>query len=93
MIEKLFLWGVLASVFGIVGSRRHLLSLLLLLEIMLFSLFVGSVVVGGLIEYFSFSLMILGVGACEAAVGLGMLISFARVSGGDLVSVGLSLKL
>nr|YP_010688213.1 NADH dehydrogenase subunit 4L [Pillucina pisidium (Dunker, 1860)]WBR65407.1 NADH dehydrogenase subunit 4L [Pillucina pisidium (Dunker, 1860)] len=91
-MEKLFLWGVLASVLAIVGSRRHLLSILLLLEIFLFSLLVGSVFVGGLLNFFSFSLMILGVGACEAAVGLGMLIGFARVKGSDLVSVGLVLK-
>lgn len=93
MIEKLFLWGVLASVFGIIGNRRHLLGLLLLLEILLFSLFIGRVIRGGLINFFSFRLIILGVGACEAAVGLGMLISFARVKGRDLVRVGLRLKL
>lgn len=92
MVEKLFYWGILVSVCGIVGNRRHLLSLLLLLEIFVFRLFVGRVVSGGLSGLFRFRLMILGVGACEAAVGLGMLIRFARVKGGDLTRMGLLLK-
>ena len=59
----------------------------------MFSLFVGRIIRRRLEEFFGFRLIILGVGACEAAVGLGMLISFVRVKGRDLVGVGLRIKL
>ena len=92
MIERLFYWGVMACICGVVLKRRHLLRLLLLLEVLVFRVFVGRVVSGGLVGLYGFSLIILGVGACEAAVGLGMLIGFARVRGGDFVGLGLLLK-
>lgn len=92
MVKSLFYLGVMFSVCGIVMKRRHLLRLLLLLEIFVFRVFVGSVMGRGVVGLYGFSLVILGVGACEAAVGLGMLIRFARVKGGDLVSLGLLIK-
>lgn len=92
MVEVLFYCGVLVSVGGIVVSCRHLLRLLLLLEVFVFSLFLGSVVVGGVGGGFNLGLMVLGLGACEAAVGLGILIRFARVKGGELVRLGLMIR-
>lgn len=92
MVEKLFYCGVLVSVCGVLMKRYHLLSLLLLLEMFAFRVFVGRVVGGGAIGLYTFRVIILGMGACEAAVGLGMLIGFARGRGGDLVRVGLFVK-
>lgn len=63
-----------------------------MLEVAALRLFVGRIVgvgVGGLYEL---SLIIIGVSACEASVGLGMLIGFARMKGRDLVELGLVIK-
>lgn len=92
MIEGLFFWGVVVGVVGIIIKQRHLLRLLLMLEVAALSLFVGRIISVGSGGLYELSLLIVGVRACEAAVGLGILIGFARVKGRDLVELGLVMK-
>lgn len=92
VVESIFLWGVFVGICGVMVKQRHLLRVLLMLEIAALSLFVGSIVGAGSIGLYELSLLIIGVRACEAAVGLGMLIGFARVKGNDSVELGLVMK-
>lgn len=92
VVERIFLLGVFVAVCGISTKRRHLLRLLLILEVAALSLFVGSIVGLGVIGLYELSLIIIGIRACEASVGLGILIGFARMKGRDLVELGLVIK-
>lgn len=92
VVERIFLWGVFVAVCGVSIKRRHLLSLLLMLEVAALSLFVGRIVGAGAGGLYELSLIIIGIRACEASVGLGMLIGFARMKGSDLVELGLVMK-
>lgn len=84
--------GVFVGVCGIVVKRRHLLRLLLMFEVAALRLFVGRVGVVRGEGLYELSLLIVGVRACEAAVGLGILIGFARVNGRDYVEFSLLMK-
>lgn len=80
------------AIIGVRVKRRHLLSLLLILEVAALRLIVGRIVGAGFLGMYELRLIIMGVRACEAAIGLGMLIGFARIKGSDLVELGLVIK-
>lgn len=68
-------------------QRKHLLSVLLLLEVLNLGLFIVLVGVGQGLGFPSyFCLVFLTVGVCEAAVGLSLLVVVVRNWGNDLVS-------
>lgn len=73
-------------------DKKHFLRVLLRLIVLDFGLFVGGVNMFGPSGNYEIRLVVMGVGACAGAVGLGVLVRFARVSGGDLTSVSLGLK-
>lgn len=58
--------------------KKHLLTFLLLIEVLSLSIIFLSIVMG--LDIF-FSLIMICVGACEGAVGLGTMIGMSRVNG------------
>lgn len=79
---------ILRCYVGLFLERGHLLIILLLLEGVMLGLFsfllfgVGSFVFSN----FYWSLVLISFGACEAAVGLSLLVSLIRTHGNDFVS-------
>lgn len=79
---------VLSCYVGLFLERGHLLIILLLLEGVILGLFsfllfgVGSFILSN----FYVSLVLIRLGACEAAVGLSLLVSLVRTHGNDFVS-------
>lgn len=74
-------------------KKKNILRLLLLLETTALALFVGALVGFRIMENYEMVLLVMGVCACEAAVGLGVLISLARVKGRDFTEVRLAIKI
>lgn len=74
-------------------KKKNILRLLLLLETTALALFVGALTGFRFIENYEMVLLVIGVCACEAAVGLGVLISLARVKGRDFTEVRLAIKI
>lgn len=66
---------------------------MLLLETTALAFFVGALVGFRFIENYEMVLLVMGVCACEAAVGLGVLISLARVKGRDFTEARLAIKI
>nr|YP_002995761.1 NADH dehydrogenase subunit 4L [Lineus viridis]ACO40320.1 NADH dehydrogenase subunit 4L [Lineus viridis] len=79
---------VLSCYVGLFLERGHLLMILLLLEGVMLGLFsfllfgVGSFILSN----FYLVLVLISFGACEAAVGLSLLVSLVRTHGNDFVS-------
>lgn len=74
-------------------KKKNMLRLLLLLETTALALFVGALTGFRIMENYEMVLLVIGVCACEAAVGLGVLISLARVKGRDFTEVRLAIKI
>lgn len=74
-------------------KKKNMLRLLLLLETTALALFVGALIGFSIMENYEMVLLVMGVCACEAAVGLGVLISLARVKGRDFTEVRLAVKI
>nr|WFD61119.1 NADH dehydrogenase subunit 4L [Ptilometra sp. DH-R] len=76
------------GVLGVLLNREHLLTLMLCLELLLVSLFINFSVVVGVYSNFSFSsssLVLLTFSACEASIGLSLLVIISRFYGNDNV--------
>nr|NP_008384.1 NADH dehydrogenase subunit 4L [Florometra serratissima]AAD05075.1 NADH dehydrogenase subunit 4L [Florometra serratissima] len=74
------------GVLGVLLNRKHLLTVMLCLELLLVSLFVNFSVVVGLYNNFSFcstSLVLLTFSACEASIGLSLLVCISRSYSSD----------
>nr|YP_010303566.1 NADH dehydrogenase subunit 4L [Quasilineus sinicus]QXO02038.1 NADH dehydrogenase subunit 4L [Quasilineus sinicus] len=79
---------VLSAYVSLFLERGHLLMVLLMLEAGMVGLFFFLVLGGGLYGYGSYlCLVLISFGACEAAVGLALLVSIIRSHGNDFVSV------
>lgn len=74
------------------AEKKHMLRYLLLLETAGIGLFVGAFVGFYVSDNCEMVLLVMGIGACEAAVGLGVLISLARVKGNDFVESRFRIK-
>lgn len=92
ILEWVFVVGVFARIGGLAISKDNWLRVLLLLEVGALRLFVGRVVGFGFLGGFEVRLAIMSISACEVAVGLGMLITYARVKGNDFTEVRLFIK-
>nr|YP_009773370.1 NADH dehydrogenase subunit 4L [Nierstraszella lineata]QIZ12581.1 NADH dehydrogenase subunit 4L [Nierstraszella lineata] len=66
-------------------QRKHLLNALLSLEMILLSLFIFLVGLSSSINESFVCLVLLSFGACEAAVGLALLVVLVRTHGNDYV--------
>nr|YP_011035818.1 NADH dehydrogenase subunit 4L [Plaxiphora tricolor]WRI60248.1 NADH dehydrogenase subunit 4L [Plaxiphora tricolor] len=82
--------GVMVSLSSVVSlclQRKHLLNILLILELLMLSLFLLLMCMGngfggeGLMVF-----ILLVFGACEASIGLSMLVILIRAYGNDYVS-------
>nr|QBC73203.1 NADH dehydrogenase subunit 4L [Perotrochus caledonicus] len=78
--------GFCFSVFTLCLQYKHLLGALLSLESMTLSLFVGIFSVSSMCNVESYMCLILiTLGACEASLGLAVLVSLIRTHGNDYV--------
>nr|QLY89867.1 NADH dehydrogenase subunit 4L [Viviparus viviparus] len=79
--------GFLMSVLALVLQHKHLLSVLLSLEAMTVNLFVMLFLMMNNISFSGeTSLIFITLGACEASLGLSILVSMIRTRGNDYVS-------
>nr|YP_009378329.1 NADH dehydrogenase subunit 4L [Petrasma pervernicosa]ARH10761.1 NADH dehydrogenase subunit 4L [Petrasma pervernicosa] len=95
MFSVLFLCGITcfwSAMITLMLQYKHLLSMLLSLEAMMLSLFIlmcGSSIIS--LETF-FVLVLITLGACEASLGLAILVALIRTHGNDYVFNFNSLK-
>nr|YP_010715714.1 NADH dehydrogenase subunit 4L [Panopea japonica]WDE73817.1 NADH dehydrogenase subunit 4L [Panopea japonica] len=83
------------SVFMVIRQKRYFLMVLLSVEIMVLSLFLGLMSYSASVESLSgimMSVFFITFSVCEASIGLGVLVSVVRFLGGDYSGAGLSLK-
>nr|YP_187565.1 NADH dehydrogenase subunit 4L [Luidia quinaria]BAD86673.1 NADH dehydrogenase subunit 4L [Luidia quinaria] len=84
LIMSLFYLGLL----GILINRLHFLSVLLCLELLLISLFLGLIMwslSSGSPFLLSNNLILLTLSACEASAGLSLMVALSRTHSSDLV--------
>nr|YP_010596285.1 NADH dehydrogenase subunit 4L [Tropiometra macrodiscus]WAJ60710.1 NADH dehydrogenase subunit 4L [Tropiometra macrodiscus] len=77
-----FFFGVL----GILLNRSHLLTVMLCLELLLVSLYLNFSIIFGVyngFSFFGFSLILLTFSACEASLGLSLLVNISRSFNSD----------
>nr|WIM50626.1 NADH dehydrogenase subunit 4L [Conus ventricosus] len=86
-LSMLSIFGVLMSLLTLSLQYKHLLSILLSLEAVTMSLFVlmffmsSNIMLTG-----ETSLILITLGACEASLGLAILVAIIRAEGNDYVS-------
>lgn len=78
--------NILAPIIFIIIHRQHLLIALLYLELIILSLTIFSMMILNIKNLF-FILILLTLGACEARMGLALLISISRTFGSDLIKL------
>nr|UFZ13277.1 NADH dehydrogenase subunit 4L [Corydalus sp. 3 YLJ-2021a] len=84
MMKYFFIFMFLCGSWVFVSKRKHLLLMLLSLEFIVVSLFMGLMVILSLYNYESyFSMFYLVFSVCEGALGLGILVSMIRSHGND----------
>jgi len=83
-------------VLGVVGSyyfRKQFLVSLLSLEFVVLGLFLGRIITLRVLDRCpSLALYVLVLGACEARLGLRLLVSMTRIRGGDMLRLIRTLK-
>uniref|UniRef100_UPI00165FF4F0 NADH dehydrogenase subunit 4L n=1 Tax=Prionocidaris baculosa TaxID=1198993 RepID=UPI00165FF4F0 len=85
IILSMFYLGLI----GILLNRLHFLSILLCLELLLISLFIGIALWNTnllLLQNTTFNLLLLTLSACEASLGLSLMVALSRTHSSDLVA-------
>nr|WIM50678.1 NADH dehydrogenase subunit 4L [Conus ventricosus]WIM50704.1 NADH dehydrogenase subunit 4L [Conus ventricosus] len=86
-LSMLSIFGVLVSLLTLSLQYKHLLSILLSLEAITMSLFVLMFSMSSNITLMGeTSLILITLGACEASLGLAILVAIIRAEGNDYVS-------
>nr|ATZ69792.1 NADH dehydrogenase subunit 4L [Conus pulcher]ATZ69805.1 NADH dehydrogenase subunit 4L [Conus byssinus] len=86
-LTMLSIFGVLVSLLTLSLQYKHLLSILLSLEAITMSLFVLMFSMSSNISLMGeTSLILITLGACEASLGLAILVAIIRAEGNDYVS-------
>nr|AWH98436.1 NADH dehydrogenase subunit 4L [Conus spurius] len=86
-LSMLSILGVMASLLTLSLQYKHLLSILLSLEAVTMSLFVLMFSMSSNISLMGeTSLILITLGACEASLGLAILVAIIRAEGNDYVS-------
>nr|YP_010890231.1 NADH dehydrogenase subunit 4L [Conus litteratus]AWH98410.1 NADH dehydrogenase subunit 4L [Conus genuanus]WJJ70328.1 NADH dehydrogenase subunit 4L [Conus litteratus] len=86
-LTMLSIFGVLVSMLTLSLQYKHLLSILLSLEAVTMSLFVLMFSMSSNISLMGeTSLILITLGACEASLGLAILVAIIRAEGNDYVS-------
>nr|YP_009338605.1 NADH dehydrogenase subunit 4L [Chloronia mirifica]ANT70542.1 NADH dehydrogenase subunit 4L [Chloronia mirifica]UFZ12848.1 NADH dehydrogenase subunit 4L [Chloronia mexicana] len=87
LLKYFYMFMFLSGAWVFVSKRKHLLLMLLSLEFMVISLFMGLMLILSLYSYESyFSMFYLVFSVCEGALGLGILVSMIRSHGNDFFS-------
>nr|P15554.1 RecName: Full=NADH-ubiquinone oxidoreductase chain 4L; AltName: Full=NADH dehydrogenase subunit 4L [Strongylocentrotus purpuratus]CAA31154.2 NADH dehydrogenase subunit 4L [Strongylocentrotus purpuratus] len=84
VILSMFYLGLM----GILLNRLHFLSILLCLELLLISLFIGIAIWNnntGVPQNTTFNLFVLTLVACEASIGLSLMVGLSRTHSSNLV--------
>nr|YP_010142660.1 NADH dehydrogenase subunit 4L [Sinotaia quadrata]ASR74905.1 NADH dehydrogenase subunit 4L [Sinotaia quadrata]QQL03240.1 NADH dehydrogenase subunit 4L [Sinotaia quadrata] len=84
-LNLICIMSFLMSVLALILQYKHLLSILLSLEMMIVSLFVMLLQLNNVALIGECSFIFITLGACEASLGLSILISMIRVRGNDYV--------
>nr|UFZ12809.1 NADH dehydrogenase subunit 4L [Acanthacorydalis fruhstorferi] len=86
-IEYFFVFMFLSGIWVFVSKRKHLLLMLLSLEFIVISLFMGLMIILKFYNYENFFTMFyLTFSVCEGALGLSILVSMIRTHGNDYFS-------
>nr|YP_009158741.1 NADH dehydrogenase subunit 4L [Conus tulipa]AKO90148.1 NADH dehydrogenase subunit 4L [Conus tulipa] len=86
-LTMLSIFGVMVSLLTLSLQYKHLLSILLSLEAVTMSLFVLMFSLSSNISLMGeTSLILITLGACEASLGLAILVAIIRAEGNDYVS-------
>nr|YP_010393204.1 NADH dehydrogenase subunit 4L [Conus ebraeus]ASF90536.1 NADH dehydrogenase subunit 4L [Conus ebraeus]UPX89366.1 NADH dehydrogenase subunit 4L [Conus ebraeus] len=86
-LTMLSIFGVMVSLLTLSLQYKHLLSILLSLEAVTMSLFVLMFSMSSNISLMGeTSLILITLGACEASLGLAILVAIIRAEGNDYVS-------
>nr|QXM16996.1 NADH dehydrogenase subunit 4L [Neoneuromus fenestralis] len=84
IMDYFFIFMVLSGAWVFVSKRKHLLLMLLSLEFIVISLFMGLMIILKVYNFESFfSMFYLTFSVCEGALGLGILVSMIRTHGND----------
>nr|WIL79922.1 NADH dehydrogenase subunit 4L [Pieleus irregularis] len=84
LIYYIFIFMFIMGALSFTIKRKHLLMMLLSLEFMVLSLFMGLFFFFNLMMYeYYFSLIFLTFSVCEGALGLSLLVSMIRSHGND----------
>nr|QXM16905.1 NADH dehydrogenase subunit 4L [Neoneuromus vanderweelei] len=84
IMDYFFIIMVLSGAWVFVSKRKHLLLMLLSLEFIVISLFMGLVIILKVYNFENFfSMFYLTFSVCEGALGLGILVSMIRTHGND----------
>nr|YP_009164789.1 NADH dehydrogenase subunit 4L [Neoneuromus tonkinensis]AKA94241.1 NADH dehydrogenase subunit 4L [Neoneuromus tonkinensis] len=84
IMDYFFIVMVLSGAWVFVSKRKHLLLMLLSLEFIVVSLFMGLMIILKVYNFENFfSMFYLTFSVCEGALGLGILVSMIRTHGND----------
>nr|YP_010714908.1 NADH dehydrogenase subunit 4L [Neohydnus jiuzhaigouensis]WDE20722.1 NADH dehydrogenase subunit 4L [Neohydnus jiuzhaigouensis] len=84
VVYLLFLMMFFMGAMSFTIKRKHLLMMLLSLEFMVLSLFLGLFMYFNILMYeYYFTLIFLSFSVCEGALGLSLLVSLIRTHGND----------
>nr|YP_009164776.1 NADH dehydrogenase subunit 4L [Nevromus exterior]AKA94254.1 NADH dehydrogenase subunit 4L [Nevromus exterior] len=84
VMDYFYIFMVLSGAWVFVSKRKHLLLMLLSLEFIVVSLFMGLMIILKVYGFESyFSMFYLTFSVCEGALGLGILVSLIRTHGND----------
>lgn len=84
VVYALFFFGWVSAFY----FRKQFLMSLLSLELIVLSLFLGLLFIFGLfLKPVSFAFYLLVLGACEASLGLRLLVNIVRLGGNDMLSL------
>nr|YP_009092200.1 NADH dehydrogenase subunit 4L [Neochauliodes rotundatus]AHG24689.1 NADH dehydrogenase subunit 4L [Neochauliodes rotundatus] len=84
IMDYFFIIMVLSGAWVFVSKRKHLLLMLLSLEFIVVSLFMGLMIILKVYNFENFfSMFFLTFSVCEGALGLGILVSMIRTHGND----------
>nr|YP_010730141.1 NADH dehydrogenase subunit 4L [Protohermes motuoensis]UFZ13056.1 NADH dehydrogenase subunit 4L [Protohermes motuoensis]WEG22774.1 NADH dehydrogenase subunit 4l [Protohermes motuoensis] len=87
LVNFYFTFMFLSGIWVFVSKRKHLLLMLLSLEFIVISLFMGLMVFLKIFNYeYFFSMFFLTFSVCEGALGLSILVSMVRTHGNDYFS-------
>lgn len=93
MVVRVAVVTLLRCVFGMMINKKNVLAFLILLEVSAVGVFSLGLSFYAEMSLYPFGVILIIVGACDGAIGLGLLIRYVRGAGNDFTSPSLFLKL